>query len=840
MARRFRVDVDSEADVSRVREAVRDLVPRTPDDTDYAAQLVASELTTNALLHGGGTATVVLTELPGGVRIEVHDGNRHAPMRVLESPESMTGRGMALIGLLAADWGVEHAGDGKVVWAEVVAGAPSARAARSPRAEWRDVEGGEPLVDIVIGDVPTDLLVAAKRHVDNVLREFALAAGGQRSGTTRPIPVPLAHLVERVVEGFADARLAIKRLATEAALAGAERTTLRLSLPLSVADAAIDYVDALDEVDNYSRANRLLTLETPPQHRVFRRWYVGEIVKQLNAIAAGQPPPAPTTLEQRLLQEVDAAEGARRSAERAARLYTVAVALSAALTPEEVSTAVLTEGVAALGAAGGGLLVGAGPERLSLTGSVGYDQDVLEKLHNEHRDADLPAAYALRSGEPVWLETVEERDARFPALVGVEPGTIAMCAVPVMADNAVLGALRFSFSERRLFDRDEQRFVLALAAETGEALQRSQLLHSEKEARQRVVAHTRRLRRLADFAIAVNKASDIARLVDIVEAGTRDILGAASALTLTDRGTTPPADGAGTMTIPLLAPDGTHLALISVERPGRPFGEDDETVAVQLGEIAASALYRAMLHDERRRVAIALQQSLLPPTIPTIPGIDIATRYRPGSELVGGDFYDVFPLAETAWGVVIGDVRGKGPDAAATTALVRHSTRTAALLKGRPGSVLEVVNDALLDNADPERFCTAAYVRLVHTGGRLSAEIASGGHPPLLLARHSGSPVEAIAPTGPLLGAFPNVTIGDHAVVLESGDVLVAYTDGITEARWAGEEFGEKRLVEVIDAHRGDSVRDIASAVVDAATAFAADATDVDDAAVVVLRAVAV
>ena len=824
--------------MSRVRRAVRDLVPRTPDETDYAAQLVASELTTNALLHGGGRASVVLTELPGGVRIEVSDGNRHDPMQALQSSESMTGRGMALIGLLAADWGVEHLDDGKVVWADVVAGATPRNGGRTPSSAWRDA-GTEPLVDIEIGDVPTDLLVAAKRHVDNVLREFALAAGGHRSGTTKPIPVPLAHLVERVVEGFADARLAIKRLATEAALAGHERTSLRLSLPLSVADAALDYVDALDEVDTYSRANRLLTLETPPQHRVFRRWYVGEIVKQLNAIAAGVPPPAPVTLEQRLLQEVDAAEGARRSAERAARLYTVAVALSAAVTPEEVSSAVLTEGVAALGATGAGLLVGYDSERLTLTGSIGYDPDVLEKLHNEPRDADLPAAYALRSGEPVWLETVEERDTRFPGLVGVEPGTIAMCAVPVISDNAVLGALRFSFSERRLFDSDEQRFVLALAAETGEALQRAHLLRSEKEARERVVAHTRRLRRLADFAIAVNKESDIARLVEIVESCAREILGADSALTLIEAGAQRPADGDGVMTIPLLAPDGTHLAVVSVARQGRPFGEDDENVAVQLGEIAASALYRAMLHDERRRVAVALQQSLLPPTIPAIPGVDIATRYRPGSELVGGDFYDVFPLADTAWGVVIGDVRGKGPDAAAATALVRHSTRTAALLKGRPGSVLEVVNDALVDDADPERFCTAAYLRLVHTGGRLSVELASGGHPPLLLARRSGVPVEPIAPTGPLLGAFPTVTIADHALVLEPGDVLVAYTDGITEARAGGDEFGEARLVEVIDAHRADPVRDIASAVIDAMTAFAAETTDVDDAAVVVLRALA-
>src|SRR5207237_4441133 len=142
-------------------------------------------------------------------------------------------------------------------------------------------------------------------------------------------------------------------------------------------------------------------------------------------------------------------------------LYNVAVALAKAVTPEDVASAVLTEGVGALGASGGGMLLADDESRLSVPGTVGYDERTVERLRGEARDAELPAAYALRTGEAVWLETVEQRDASFPAMAGFEPGTVAMCAVPVATPDAVLGAIRFSFSERRLFDEDEQRFVLA-------------------------------------------------------------------------------------------------------------------------------------------------------------------------------------------------------------------------------------------------------------------------------------------------------------------------------------------------------------------------------------------
>jgi len=414
------IEVLSDAEVGRARRLIRQVV----DDVDlaYSAQLVATELITNALLHGGGRAHVTVDPTASGVRIEVRDRNRQAPLRAVESSDAMTGRGIDLVAHLAARWGVEPAGDtGKVVWAELDPDHDESFSTGDTAAvaeQWAAEARSPDRVEVSLGPVPTHLLVAAKRHVDNLVREFRLASGGHRSGTTDPVATPLVDLIEDVVDRFEDARLQIKTLATEAARAGAAHTLVELHLHPDAADAAEAYLAALDEVDAYSRANRLLTLESPPQHRVFRRWYIGEIVKQLRAAEAGAARPPVQPFEERLLAEVDTAEAARRSADRAARLYAVAVAVAAASTTEDVATAVITAGVEALGASGGGVLLATGHDRLEVPATVGYDEPIVRRLKDEPVDADLPAAHALRTGEAVWLETVEERNARFPSLEG--------------------------------------------------------------------------------------------------------------------------------------------------------------------------------------------------------------------------------------------------------------------------------------------------------------------------------------------------------------------------------------------------------------------------------------
>lgn len=481
-----RQGVDSMVAVGRARAltARRAQELGRPELADDAA-LVASELVTNALLHGGGCRGVRVTAINGGLRVEVRDGNKEPPLMGFPSEESLTGRGLRLVASLAVAWGAEVEADGKVLWADVTGVRSPFDAADDVEhllAMWGETDFAEvphPTYRVELGGVPTDLLLAAKSHVDNLVREFTLASSGALDGQSTTLPAHLGELLAAVVDRFADTRLAIKRQAVVSAGRGEAITQLNLDLPASAADAAVAYMEALDEVDAYCRARRLLTLETPPQHRVFRHWYVEELVRQLRAAVAGHQAAPVQTFERRLLAEIDASAAPRRIAERTARLYTVSSALLTADTPEAVAGVVLTEGVAALGAAGGAVLLATDANRLVLQSSVGYDETVIERMRNEPIAAELPAAEALRSGQPVWLETPAERDQRFPLLIGLEANTLALCAVPLVVGGQRLGALRFSFAEARLFDEDERRFILALAAQSAQALVRAQLARPE-------------------------------------------------------------------------------------------------------------------------------------------------------------------------------------------------------------------------------------------------------------------------------------------------------------------------------------------------------------------------
>jgi GAF domain-containing protein/anti-sigma regulatory factor (Ser/Thr protein kinase) len=522
------------------------------------AALVASELITNALLHGGGCQALDVRPTQDGVRIEVRDGNRNPPRVGIHSEVGLTGRGLRLVAALATRWGAEVEDGGKVVWAEVT----GEEAAEPPQDEdlllatWDDDRppDGEQRHRVVLGDVPTDLLVEAKTHIEGVIREFTLAVEGARSGLTSEIPSHLVPLLTAVVEGFAEARAAIKQQALDAVRRGDTVTRLVLDLPADAAEAAERYALALDEVDAYCRARRLLTLETPPQHRVFRHWYVGEVAAQLRAAATGTEPPEPQPFERRLLAELDRVATAQRATDRAARLYTVAAALVSAATPRAVVDVVLNEGVAALGASGGGVLVTGSGDRLTLEGAVGYPDEVARQLRDEPADAELPAADALRTGVPVWLESRADRDARFPQLAALEASTVSLCAVPLEVQGRRLGALRFSFAEPRLFDDDERRFVLALAAETAEALDRAQLqdsladlLAAQHRAEQALKRQHRLVEALGQVARAVTSQHDLRATVQQVTDAATSLTGAAFGgfLRAGDEGADGGADGGG-------------------------------------------------------------------------------------------------------------------------------------------------------------------------------------------------------------------------------------------------------------------------------------------------------
>ena len=291
------------------------------------------------------------------------------------------------------------------------------------------------------------------------------------------------------------------------------------------------------------------------------------------------------------------------------------------------------------------------------------------------------------------------------------------------------------------------------------------------------------------------------------------------------------------MVVPLRSRGRTHgVITLATSDSDRRYDESDLAFAVELARRAATAVDTARLYQDRDQVARTLQRTLLPPTLPDIPYAEIAAVYHPageGSE-IGGDFYDAFETGDGTWTIAIGDVCGKGAAAAAITGLARHTLRAAAFREPSPRAVLERLNRALLREVREESFCTVAAGRLARNGSGAILTASAGGHPAPLVLRNDGSIVEATAP-GTLLGIYDEIDVSDRETMLAPGESVVFYTDGVTEERREGEQFGEDRLKELLAGCAGLSATGIAERVERAVLEFQPVAP-ADDLAVVVLR----
>lgn len=250
--------------------------------------------------------------------------------------------------------------------------------------------------------------------------------------------------------------------------------------------------------------------------------------------------------------------------------------------------------------------------------------------------------------------------------------------------------------------------------------------------------------------------------------------------------------------------------------------EDAAPVARTLCARVALAVDNVRLLAERTHIAETLQRSLLPARLPSPQGFEVAARYRAAGaqNLVGGDFYDVFESADGSWTAILGDVSGKGPEAAAITALSRHTLRAGAFREPSPMANLRLLNDALLAASDGEwRFATVLYARICDSVGGAAITVCTGGHLPPLVRRADGT-LEEVPIRGTVLGAVADPTLDDHELQLGPGDLMLLYTDGVTEIRPQQPNWGDDLLLRTVEAHGdgplGELVKEIERTAIEA------------------------
>jgi PAS domain S-box-containing protein len=514
----------------------------------------------------------------------------------------------------------------------------------------------------------------------------------------------------------------------------------------------------------------------------------------------------------------------------------------------------------------------------------------LEERYATDPDATTGVPEVLRTGQAQLIAEITDEmiaeDARDPEHLEIIRGLGLRSAmlVPLSARGQTLGVMTLAAAEsERLFDRDDLEFASAVARRAGLSVDNARL-HSELSERshelQFLAEASAQLDVSLDLDQTLQKLADLAVpfpgdgcMVDLLEesgvirrvaSATADASAKPSLVSLQDQAidldsSDPIAKAIKTGQLQRVEDPGEHgwpgqaavvapmrargrlLGAISLVSFGpRRFDDDDVRVIRDLARRASVAVDNARLYGESSYIADRLQQSLLPPHLPEIPGIEIAARFRPAGEAneVGGDFYDIFQRDSDQWAITIGDVCGKGPDAAAVTSLARHTLRATAVHgDDSPDELLETLNRAMLaEGPMAYQFCTVAFASL--TVGEASAHvaIASGGHPLPIVMRADGT-IEPAGEPGTLLGVVHDPELQSTDVELLAGDTMVFYTDGITEARTPVGLFGVEGLLSVLRQCAGCAAAEVAERI---EQRLAADTIELrDDVALVIVQVAA-
>ncbi|GGU06049.1 hypothetical protein GCM10010272_58910 [Streptomyces lateritius] len=297
------------------------------------------------------------------------------------------------------------------------------------------------------------------------------------------------------------------------------------------------------------------------------------------------------------------------------------------------------------------------------------------------------------------------------------------------------------------------------------------------------------------------------------------------------------AVGGETVVLPLVARNRV-IGMLTLGKPSDDhFRQEILELAEDLSRRAALALDNSRLYSERVAISQSLQRSLLPPGLPDIPGVEVDVIYRAAGEgnEVGGDFYDLFPIRDNAYGFAIGDVCGTGPEAAAVTGLARHALRLLAREGFGGPAVLERLNAAILDEGARSRFLTLLYGELwPQEDGSAVLKVVCAGHPLPLRLRQDGTVVPAADPQ-PLLGVLEDLELYEQTVTLDPGDVLLCVTDGVTERREGTRMLGDDGLAEVLKTCTGLTAGAVAARILRAVERFAQEPAS-DDMAILAMR----
>ncbi|MEU5012537.1 SpoIIE family protein phosphatase [Streptomyces sp. NPDC021749] len=833
------------------------------------AVVLTSELVTNAVVHAGTAADVLCQRNDAGVKISVADRypEREIPLQnagqVIVHPDREGGRGLLLCGALSARWGVEYTAAQKHVWFQLdlperPAGTRSAGPALPVDAlpvtdtrvrvaviqidrggcisfwneDAQDLFGYDP--ELVIGKPLTDF--AAWPHTPGTGTGIAEAlqlsrwegSYGMRGADGRVVPVYASHLRVRDADGEASTVCLLVR--------DHERAILQSPQRAPAGDTAAQTPQTARSTAHPSDPFEVFIGSPAPDDL---DGLLQRTVERARDMLDGDAAYLLLATDDETELEVRASTGLPSARQRFARVPVEAGSgrYGSARMPAVHEDLTAVPGAVPLLSGTGMRSVVTVPLKVEgrLTGSLGVAAENPGRYTNEEalrlqfaadrialavERARLTELEKLRRGSLSFLVEASDllagtldRDQTLALMAQMTVPTLATwCAVYTVADQASEPELSYVLHEDE--DRIDGLKTLLMKVDPPEPVPTpgARIWTAPSDA-----AHDAALRtsmRSLGLGTAARPSS-----------GPGATLATASAV------------GGETVVLPLVARNRV-IGMLTLGKPTEEhFRQEILELAEDLSRRAALALDNARLYSERTAISQSLQRSLLPPELPDIAGVEVEVIYRAAGEgnEVGGDFYDLFPIRDGAYGFAIGDVCGTGPEAAAVTGLARHALRLLAREGFGGPAVLERLNAAILDEGARSRFLTLLYGELwPQDDGSALLKVVCAGHPLPLRLRQDGT-VEPAAEPQPLLGVMDDLELYEQTITLDPGDVLLCVTDGVTERREGSRMLGDDGLTDVLTTCTGLTAGAVAARVLRAVERFAAEPAS-DDMAILAMR----